>query len=208
MFLILRENFGTCAIIFADGKSTTYGTEQFTIGIAECFACIVTLGYYVKCEGIFGLGQEEIADFDIGISECRIRSGGNIGQTMIKHRSDCQVCDRIVYKGTAHLLGQQLFLLLKHKHDCTCGLLLILAYCIYGSGGILDLYKFARLRIFGHLNRAEDSLDLCFDVVGVNIAHDDDSLVVRTIPFFVVVTQDLWRGIIHDLQCAYSRDKL
>ena len=57
--------------------------------------------------------------------------------------------------------------------------------------GVFNSFVEAFLGVFGHLDGREQFFDLAFDVVGVDVAYNDDGLIVRTIPCVVVVDKSL-----------------
>ena len=67
------------------------------------------------------------------------------------------------------------------------------ALVVVGNGHNLYLRSIGR-----HLDIAEERLDLAFDVVDVDVANDDDGLVVGTIPLAIVGAQRLRRAAVDD----------
>ena len=85
-------------------------------------------------------------------------------------------------------LGVRELLVGSHAHD---GLVVVFHLHIVALG-----------RIDGLGDGAEDVLDLGFDFVHVDVADHHDALVVRAVPFLIVVAQHLVREVVHDLHQA------
>ena len=51
--------------------------------------------------------------------------------------------------------------------------------------------------VLRHFDGGEHSLDLVFDGVYIDVSHDNDSLLVGAVPFFIIVTQCLIGEVVH-----------
>ena len=71
---------------------------------------------------------------------------------------------------------------------------------VVGHGEVCPLGSVGR-----HLDGREDFLYLGFHLVHVNVAHDDDALLVGAVPLLIVVAQCLVGEVVHDLHRPYRQ---
>ncbi len=61
----------------------------------------------------------------------------------------------------------------------------------------------ARGSVFGHRNGGEHLYHLLFHFVGIEVSYYDDTLLIGTIPFVVIIADYLRREVANDLHLAY-----
>ena len=86
----------------------------------------------------------------------------------------------------------------RHHHYRVLLLLVLLSHInglfVVGHGLVYNLRSIGR-----HYNVAKQFLDQRLGIVHVDVAHDDDGLVVRAIPFLIIGYQLLGLEIVNDL---------
>ena len=71
-----------------------------------------------------------------------------------------------------------------------------------GAFGVRNRIVDAFGRILRHFDVREHLFNFCLDTVNINITYHDDTLLVRTIPLFIVVTECLRLEIVNHFHCA------
>ena len=97
----------------------------------------------------------------------------------------------VVDLGVHEFLGNEFLFLFEHEHGHLIGHFLVLADGPYCAGSVLDSEIFAYFGIFGHFDGRENFFDFAFDVFRVDVADNDDSLIVGTIPSFIIIAESL-----------------
>ena len=113
-------------------------------------------------------------------------------ETLVEHAGDgvTGIVDDKIGDGALHLVGhgvmlhgyeehrQLLFLVFAHEVDA---LVVVGHFHGFHLGGVL-----------WHLDAGEEFLHFLFGAIDIDVAHDDDALVVGTVPFAIVCPQGLW----------------
>ena len=161
-------------------------------------------GHGFQGEGIHRLGDSQVAAV-IAISPVKgaVRLLSHVAQAGVEHACchSLEVAQHNVVQIEFFLAGNSGVL----EHD---GYLTVLLFFILinNDDGILVVGNF----LVNHLgcigtgggNILEELLDLCLDVINVNITHDYQGLVVGTIPLVVVVTQLIILEVVNDIHQA------
>ena len=135
----------------------------------------------------------------VGVSTHKRRVGliGDFAEAVVEHDA-CYRLYIVVYN--AHHGSSQLFghgVVLEVDIDACRGGLFVAAYYVdgfyiigYGKVGAFG-------RILGHFDGREEFFDASFHLVDVDVTDNDDSLIVGTVPFVVVVAQVLVGEVHH-----------
>ena len=201
-FLKLGAYLGRCALVLACGEAAAHGAEQLAVCGLKAGEHVVALGYDVERCSALGLGYHVVVDAERCVGKGCVGLGGNLVEAVAEHlRHDVHhVVGGEVLDAVAYLAGHGVKL--KH-HRCQAHLLLgIAADGVDGAGVVLDAEICALAGVFGHLDGREDFFNLALDVGRVDVAHDDDALLVGAVPCVVVVAQSLRGEVVDDLHGA------
>ena len=155
-------------------------------------------------EGILGRCQQVFFIIAASLDEGTVRIVGELLQTCIEHiRYDSLHIDldEVVHVLLVLGLGG---VVLHEDHELIDAHLLVLLEDIDGLV-IVGHFLGHHLRSLGaDLDAAEELLHLLLEVVDVDVANDDDGLIVRTIPLLVVLLQGLGLEVVDD---AHQSDR-
>ena len=161
------------------------------------------LGHGNHVEGILGVGPQEAVVHTARVNEGAI---GVLGQFLqaLSHHLTCHftgVLQHHVIKTTLSIAGRVVMLV--HGKNHTGGLLLVLindkdGLLVVGHGVVFNLSCIGGRGgdVLEHL------LDFTFHVIHVHVTHDDQRLVVGTIPLVVIVAQHLIGEVVNDVHQA------
>ena len=192
-----------CTGILGGRETVLGGTQHLGQACLSCGLDHTILGNenQVKCS--LGIGTHIAAVIGIGLNEGAIGILSLLLQALIEHGIYQVLCievNEIVDVALLFLLDN---VMLEHELDEAELLLHVLLDDDDGLVGV-------RYRIGFHLGGIrtgcgdvlEHLLDLGLGVVHVNVAHDDQGLVVGAIPLVVVVAQHLIGEVVHDVHRA------
>ena len=199
----LAQVFAAGTLIFAGGETVAFGTQHLAPDRGDGLSHFLLAAGDVAHVALLGLGDEEVlVRAELGHHERRIRQLGEFFEAFVEHHGShahgilvhqvVHVALHLVRIGVvfpeeeAH--GRRELLVRGHADD---GLVIVLYRHVVALGRILRLG-----------NRAEDVLDLGFDFIDIDVADHHDTLVVRAIPFLIIVAQYLVREVVHHLHQA------
>ena len=126
-----------------------------------------------------------------GFHKWRIRTLCQLCNALVHHLGSyiqCVMID-IIIETVALLMGKNVMLTENHRHGIR---LLLIAR--HADNGLLIVGNFIINtfgRIFRRSNRAENVLDLLFHDIHIDVTYHYDALQVGTVPFMIIVTQEL-----------------
>ena len=183
-------------LVFGCGEAVFAGPLQFADpGVERPLPSVVPEGH-VKLISALGFGQEIIVVAESRIQVRRVGLLGQFGQSRVQHdrkrRLNIIVVERF---GRFHSFGRQLVVFVENGQRRRG------RFRIGGDG--CDRFRIVFYREifpFGGALVARDILPHCFDprldAVHVDVAHDDDRLQIRTVPFSVIISQHFVRKIV------------
>ena len=156
------------------------------------------LGQNVQFEGVNGLREHVLSVASRSLKERALGLLGIFAQAVVEHRegSVLHVVGEEIDQRTLQRVGEGLVL----HHDVNQVDLLLLVFvddedglCIVGNG--LCGYQRA---VLGQHDGREERLDFLLYLVHIHITHDDDALIVGTIPFLVIGLEERALEVVDD----------
>ena len=148
-------------------------------------------------ESFFSLGNQEITVLCTGTDKRRVGKLRHFVQAVAKHAlgsSYSKLVSKICY--CILLLFRERLVLVEYIYSVSL-LFLIFRYANDGFLVVWHRSVFAFRSVFGHLDRREESFNLSFNLIYVDVTYNNDTLLVWTIPFFIIVAQNLIREVIY-----------
>ena len=160
------------------------------------------LCYAGKVPCVLGLRQDIAAIVQREVVEGAIGSLCKLAHTVVEHHLNCRndIVLNYLHLSSLNLLRSRLGLE-HYRHDAVWHLFVSVA----------DEYGFIIVRqgdwlyvgcVGTSLGLAKDGLDLRFGMVDINIADDDDGLILGVIPLAVVLAKSLVGEVVYDLHRA------
>ncbi len=186
--------------ILRSSKAEVVGTLSLTGHSLQGFDVLTFLSHANQHEGILGTGQlQEVAILSLSLDERTIGLLLNLRETGIEHST------HHVVQVVLHKISSRLFqfcwdgVTLHREHED--GVLLLLVLLGYVDGLLIVGYRLVDyLGCIGrHHDVAEHLLDQVLRIVHIDVTHDDDTLVVGTIPFLIIGDEFLGLEVVHDL---------
>ena len=156
------------------------------------------LGQNVQFEGVNGLREHILSVASRGLKERALGFLSIFAQAVVEHRegSVLHVVGEEIDQRTLQRVGEGLVL----HHDVNQVDLLLLVFvddedglCIVGNG----LCGYQRT-VLGQHDGREERLDFLLYLVHIHITHDDDALIVGTIPFLVIGLEERALEVVDD----------
>ena len=199
----LREILVLEALILALCEAVARSTKQLSVCCLDTFCITIFLHADVKRKCILCLCHKEVAITNICTRERSICLTSYLIQALIEH-----TCNGILHEVNHHIsqgspqLSRQRVAL---EHDG----------CHHAGELLVRADEDERLLVVGHRelfansgigrcgsNIGKHRLQLLLDFIGVNVAHNNQSLQVWTIPFAVIAAESLIGEVLHDLHRA------
>ena len=196
--LNLAEIFRAGTVVLRSGEAEVVNALQLAHGGSKAFHVLTFTGHHLQGEGILRTRHEVLLVAGTSLHERAVGLLSLLGEAGTHHVAEHAahvVVDEVLH-ALLHLIGEGVVL---HGSEDDAHLLLLVladeinAFVVVGNGHNLYLRSIGR-----HLDIAEERLDLAFDVVDVDVANDDDGLVVGTIPLAIVSAQRLRRAAVDD----------
>ena len=198
----LAQIFGTGTVVFRFRKAELAGTFCFAQESGYSVFYGIFLADNDTGEGIFGFGYEEVIVISGGIYIRRIGGLYQFVQTCIQHivdESGCIILYQIAH--VAFLLVRSGFVLVEEE-----GLYIGLFLVLINQYDRLLVVVYRIVLTFGGIglggNIRKHFLDLGFDGIHIYITNYHNTLQVRTVPLFIVVSQSLRFEVHYDLHCS------
>ena len=184
---------GFGAVVFAGGEAVASGAEELAVSGLDGGTDVVALADNLEGEGVLGVSEQEGAQLERSLGEGAVGLFGHVACALVEHAVDhaLDVRDCEVGHFAADFAGQELLGELEGHQTDGDGLLFVLADGVDGAFVVADTLVYAGSGVGGHLDGAEDFLDLRLDVGGVDVTDDDDGLVVGAVPRLIVVAENL-----------------
>ena len=186
------------ALILGGGKAVLGGTHGLGNNSLGGGFGHSLLGHDAQGEGVNGVGKQVVAVISRCLEIGAVGLLGFLAQAVVEHATHHagEIVGKHINHVSLHLLGEGL--MLEHHHYLAVLLLLVLVdddngLLVVGNGLVNNLSGIG-IRSGQAL---EELLDLGLDVVNIHITHDNQSLVVGTIPLVVVVTQLVVLEVVH-----------
>ena len=180
---------GLCTGILRSGEAELAGALCLTIEGLQGLHVLALLGHADELEAVLGLRQQVLVVVSVSLEEGAALLLRHLVQTEAHHaRND-------IGHITLHEIADIAFLLvgsgivLHHNHHLAHLHLLVLVEDIDGLVVVGNRLGNHLRRIGVNLDASEELLDLSLHVVYIDIANDDDGLIVRTIPLMIVGAQ-------------------
>ena len=159
----------------------------------------VVLAAYAQAEGIFRCSHEEFSIAGTGAGVRRIGCLQQFAQAVVQHGH------RHVEHVLAYVIGHCILLVIGHyivlEEELSRRALHFFVLTDVNQRFFVVFYRI--VDTFGSIYRclyvSKDFFQLGFDVVHVDVTHDDDTLQVGAVPFFIVVADVLIREVVDDV---------
>ena len=187
------------ALILGGSEAELSGTATlYHQRLQGCF-CLAFLRQGVEVESVLGLREQIAAIGGRALHERAVGLLGQFRQTVVEHTNDSilhEVDDKVCHV-TLDILGNGVALD-HHIHNAILHFL-VLVYHIDRLGIVGHGLGNDGSGILGHLDGREERLDLLLHFVDVEVADDDDGLVVGTVPLLIVVAQHFRLEVVDNL---------
>ena len=199
----LAHVFSPGALIFTCGETAAFCTEDFAPDRCNCVLQLVFATNDDTHVGFLRLGKEIVlVRAELGHHERRLGQLGEFFKTLVEHHGSHYggiLINQIIHVAP-HLHG--ICIVLPEEEGLCIGELLVCRHAHNGFVVVLYLHIIALCRINRGGDGAEYLLDLALYLVDVDVADHNDTLVVRTVPFLIVVAQHFIREVVHDFHKA------
>ena len=200
--LKLADHLIVSAIDFCCGQAKLARTLQLFKGYAEGFCVLARLRHNDEREGIHRFTHEVIAVVDISAYEGAIRILRQLIEACVE-----RACHDIRESFSNYVSGR-VAIFFRHRfvfeHCLNNGLALLLIFV----DNIDRLHRrrhrivFILSLVLRVLDRAEDFFDLSYDLIRIDVAHNNYSLEIRAIPFVVVCAKRIRREVVDNAHQA------
>ena len=195
----IAQVVGLETIVFRSRESEFSGTTGFRNRSGHRSFHLSVFRQDSKFEGVYRFREQILTIAGRGLQERTLRFFCIFFQTVVDHREGCVLHIVRDDKGQCSLqrIGECLML-----HENLDDIILLLLVLVDHEDGLGIVWHGIGCHLCGILRQydgREQVLDLLLHLVHIDITHDDDGLIVRTIPFLIISLQEGALKIVDDL---------
>ena len=190
-FLYLTQDLIPCPVVFGGGEAMVFHPFHLAQSSCQSLEVLALLGHHLQLQGILRARHEIGGKGCAGVTERALGLYGLFREAGVEHLADgtLGVVDHIVRHVALHLVGHGVKL--HESEEDAQLLLLVLTHEINTLVVVGHLHGLYLGGVGRHLDAAKEFLDLLLGAVHIDVANDDDTLIVGTIPLAVVGPEGL-----------------